>query len=1178
MPGGEIGTSLASTESVDMARDSVESVAHPTSAHHEKPGRVSRDSSPMATLEEALARQGTPDARKSDEVILSLHVSGGLDSGAPTASHKRAHPERLVRGADNSNAQERFLRRKTNDVALPPTEAQARAAEAQGISSLWTASANPAQGVSDAVVQHASREAIPPKKRVSFDLSEQLPATASPSGSVLAKSARVAEPKIGPRLCVGSMVKGELGSSPLVGFSDVRIDRASIFGNAFPMGAKGRDESLRERVCDACKQRMEAPLTANLIAIAHAHGLHTIFEGAKVASSGVSLNAAIESLCQRLKSGESIRLLCWCKPLRCHGDDLATVLAKRVGGGLVQVIDHPVGTASEEHPTSANAAMTVAAPIDLSEVDASHHISIGASSKPHAAPHEQSAFQRVERAAHSGSLRTLEPELQEVLAVEPLPMCNVPKVTEPIDPPVKRANAPTPKTTEELIPEKVFSAVVSHGRLVQSVLRRARRGKDGWKQARSARPEALIFEEHEALNECGWGWVWRKRPAINLWDPVQPSIWPEDPPETSINVEAFMKLASDESLTDNEFVSWAQHGLPGAVNMPSRAVIGYPHLGALKHSDDFEAMNARDIANKFVSHGEAFPQFWPCICDPMNLVMQNEKPRATIDKTINLSSRAHPEKVLAYNDYIDLETERATVGGLSLPTTSVFCRGAAILLSCGLRVKGGKFDLTTYYRMWGKQRAHVHQSYRVMETLFGVDWRVNFGERDAPFHCCRGSDALAYFIRCELRRLDAEYPCKVPGVVTWLAIRLGLARDADEADDPYFRWAVLFFIIYYIDDAGLACICDGPLIDRKGQPKIETHVRSDGSVVKVHLERPEFYYFVSMEIATRIGHGTPDKKQDPMSYRFELLGVITDLDVQRMLLSRLKRDSYSTLLNVVRKGEQRLTDGLVASKYDDTNSLAHKLNFAAAVVPGGRQHLFHLRKAIYSTNRLSWRAVVISGKADKELEWWDAQLLKSESLGSPLASRWSFPASSDRNIVRYSDASRELGDLIASGFGAWAVVRGVFVYIVGRWTQEEMSLYSINVLEAKAAVMGGVVIIEYAKSVGCAVTHTMAYVDNSTAEHVAERGRATTEGIHDINLSRQAWLQAESVYETTERVASVDNDVADLLSRGDVVEALRFPLSAGLRVLELPVGSERRSLSGVSPTWPADASRVAPSL
>ena len=803
------------------------------------------------------------------------------------------------------------------------------------------------------------------------------------------------------------------------------------------------------------------------------------------------------------------------------------------------------------------------------EVTQAYHLHPG-SSKPHAPAEQQAEHQRADRAAPSGSLRQLEPESEERLRVKPFPTCNIPKRTDPEDPPERIANPPGPFTTAELIPDGVVPRVAAHGQAVSALLKRARRGKNGWKVARRLRPEALILEEHEALNPCGRGYVWRKRVDADLWDAVQPSSWPDDTPDTSIKVKEFCAMAKEYGLTDKQLVSWAMHGFPGP-KMPNRAVIGFPHVGALKHAGAFEEKNQKDIMNGFVSHGHEFPEFWPCVCDPMNLVVQNGGTRATIDKTMKLSSSDHPEPVESYNDHIDLDAERAEVGGLSLPTTSVFGTGAAVLLTCGLRVKGGKFDLSTYYRMWGKQRASVHLSGRVLETLFGHDFRVNFGERDAPDHCCRGSDALTFFIRTELRRLDKEYPCKVPGVVAWLAMRMGLAREAGEADDPLFRWALLSFVIYYIDDAGLAVICDGPLCNTKGEPKVEIVTRGDGSQVKIHLERPEFYYTAAMAIVERTGQKAPVTKQDPMSYRFELLGIDVDLDVQRLLLTRIKRWSYQAMLREVRSGKQRLENGLAVCEHDQINSLVHKLNFASAVIVTGRQHLFYLRKAIKAPNRLEWHAVIIDTKADGELEWWDAQLEHSDDHGVPLATRSDFPCSSDSNIVRYSDASREEKAPRNSGFGAWAVIRDVFVYLFGRWTLAEIKAFSINVLEAHAKDMSGVTIIEYAKSIGCNVTHTMAYVDNSTAEHVAERGRTRSDPLHELNLQRQEWLRREGIVETTERVASIDNDVADALSRLDVEEALRYPRAAGLRVLELQVDPERRKTSHLTPTWMAES-------
>jgi hypothetical protein len=789
------------------------------------------------------------------------------------------------------------------------------------------------------------------------------------------------------------------------------------------------------------------------------------------------------------------------------------------------------------------------------------------SAKPHAPPQEQQEHQRAPRKTPSGSLRTLEPELVENLCVEPMPKCNIPKRTEPEDPPERIQDPPGPFSTAELIPDGVVDKVKKHGRQVQEALRRSRRGTDGWKAGKRLRPEALILSEEEALNECGRGFVWRKRKDEDLWDVVQPSSYPDNPPSSDLDVEGIMGLHAEFGIIDEQMLSWCKHGFPGARNMPRRVVIGYPHVGAMKHPKEFEEMNQRDIANNFVSAGNEFPEFWPTYVDPMNLVIQKGNPRATIDKTMQLSSSGHPKPVESYNDLLDLAAERAVVGKLSLPTTSVFARGSAILLSCGLKVKGGKFDLSKFYRRQGKQMAHVWQSGRVLETLFGHDFRVNFGEADAPDHTCRLTDALTFCVRSELRRLDREYPSKAPRVVEWLARRLGLAAAAGEEADVEFRWALMFFFFYYIDDAGLSVICDGQLVDTQGRPRTELCDAPDGTQVSKAVMRPELYFTASMAIVNRSGQRTPEDKRVYMDFRFELLGIDLDFETQRMLLGRIKRDEYKNAVLSTRKGKRQLQNGCALSPFNDTRSLVHKLIFAAAVIPLGRQHTFYLRKALRSPNRVEGNHVIIDARADHELAWWAAQLDKSEEHGTPFASRLDFPSSADDTIVRYSDASREETDPAASGLGAWAVVRDVFVYIEDRWTPREVARLSINVLEAKAKDIGGVVIIDYAKAVGCKVTHTLAYVDNSTAENVAEFGRTKTDGIHDVNVERQEWLVEQGIHESTERVASIDNDVADLLSRGDVDEALRFVAAAGIPAQRLTVPPEVRSTDNIPPTW-----------
>ena len=98
-------------------------------------------------------------------------------------------------------------------------------------------------------------------------------------------------------------------------------------------------------------------------------------------------------------------------------------------------------------------------------------------------------------------------------------------------------------------------------------------------------------------------------------------------------------------------------------------------------------------------------------------------------------------------------------------------------------------------------------------------------------------------------------------------------------------------------------------------------------------------------------------------------------------------------------------------------------------------------------------------------------------------------------------------------------------------------------------------------------THVLAFIDNSTAESVNEFGRASTEGLHELNERRQRFNVEQKLHQASERVASVDNDIADLLSRGDVEEAPRFARDAGLEQKELELSAAERSLDGVPTTW-----------
>ena len=79
-----------------------------------------------------------------------------------------------------------------------------------------------------------------------------------------------------------------------------------------------------------------------------------------------------------------------------------------------------------------------------------------------------------------------------------------------------------------------------------------------------------------------------------------------------------------------------------------------------------------------------------------------------------------------------------------------------------------------------------------------------------------GEDGLTLFIRRELARLDALYPTVVPELHAFLEHRKKLRQraGASHPSDIEFLYDVLFFILFYVDDGGLATF-DDPLFDAK---------------------------------------------------------------------------------------------------------------------------------------------------------------------------------------------------------------------------------------------------------------------------------------------------------------------------------------------------------------------------
>jgi len=85
-----------------------------------------------------------------------------------------------------------------------------------------------------------------------------------------------------------------------LGWSDVYVGRPFPLGNPFAM----KSEADRETVVAA----------------------YRIWLWAEIKNESSKARAELFAIARRVKAGESIRLVCWCKPLACHADIIVSAV------------------------------------------------------------------------------------------------------------------------------------------------------------------------------------------------------------------------------------------------------------------------------------------------------------------------------------------------------------------------------------------------------------------------------------------------------------------------------------------------------------------------------------------------------------------------------------------------------------------------------------------------------------------------------------------------------------------------------------------------------------------------------------------------------------------------------------------------------------------------------------
>jgi len=123
----------------------------------------------------------------------------------------------------------------------------------------------------------------------------------------------------------------------------------------------------------------------------------------------------------------------------------------------------------------------------------------------------------------------------------------------------------------------------------------------------------------------------------------------------------------------------------------------------------------------------------------------------------------------------------------------------------------------------------------------------------------------------------------------------------------------------------------------------------------------------------------------------------------------------------------------------------------------------------------------------------------------------------------------------------------------------------INALELATMNFAAFTFLAYATSVGVGISHLLEFTDNEAAEFATDRGKSRSPGMHELVRRRNDEVVRLGIVAASTRVTSIDNDVADGLSRGgeQLQDALRIAREAGLPLLRLEVPPCWRCLAAV---------------
>ena len=719
------------------------------------------------------------------------------------------------------------------------------------------------------------------------------------------------------------------------------------------------------------------------------------------------------------------------------------------------------------------------------------------------------------------SLAAFDEATIEQLKVRPFPRMNEPCQTESLPECVETSAPVLFSSIGEVVNEKALRLVKAWVASFRKMAAAAKKGN--WRLAKVRRPVDLWLSEEDYTMPAAKGLYVDLRPLARGESAVGYPFGSLNPGavDTDIlvdNVALWGKDFADQALIDE-----ARRGMSDDSSVPAGTLLCAPHVGALKSFEVAMSKIEKSVTEGWASNYESLP-CWPIRCAAYSVVDETAKTGKAKFRLTNDLSWPKPgamRGVPSLNDSMD----RSKWGGAKLIKVSQVGEGIAILKASGGPVKAWGFDMSAYYRRFGRRPDEVWHQAMYGSNGFQLDTRCQFGDASVAVKCSRFSNLIAATIRSRLKAFDLTHMSRDSDILDWAKDRAAYNESNFGSKDFVELDSSLFVIGVYIDD-GAAASFDDLLFDELGCPVCDAH--------GLHLRRAEMHFKIALETLTLFGHDSAVDKEQPPSRYLESLGLELNLDTDRMRLMRRKRHKYAMLAREVA--------GMKVCDFNTFRSLLGKLSFASGVYPLARQWTHACWRLAKAKFRLSDGRVPISGKVRDELIKWASELERDDHEGVPLASRSAFPALGGGEAgAIYCDASGLLG------WCAWTLVGSTVYEMCGEWTDatRDMNIADKEYLASTAGLLGLHPLID--------APYIWEWTDNTVALAAIQHLTSSRPVIQELLAFRAEWLQENLVFTVGERITSKNNLWADWGSRGRVDLLQAHAMELGLSVVQVGV-------------------------